>query len=214
MELLSSSFERGGFLPRRVALFQADQVQHARPAANLSPALLWRGCPPGTRSLALCCVDPDAPASGEGVCQEGHFLAQGRPRTAFWHWLVVGIPARAGEIEEGACSKEFLPGGKSAPPGPPGWIQGQNDYAGWFAGDPALAGPWGGYDGPGPPWNDLRVHRYQFRLLALSGEPRLQPLFRPSEFEVATKGLILEEAVLEGRYTTTKELLRDGDLED
>ena len=45
--------------------------------------------------------------------------------------------------------------------------QGLNDYTGWFAGDAQMGGDYYGYDGPYPPFNDLRGHRYFFRLFAL-----------------------------------------------
>ena len=45
-----------------------------------------------------------------------------------------------------------------------------NDYTGWFAGDADMGGTYNGYDGPAPPWNDLRVHRYHFQLFALDIE--------------------------------------------
>lgn len=51
---------------------------------NVSPELRFESVPEGTRSLALCVHDPDAP------------LVRG-----FCHWVVTGIPADAGGIPEG-----------------------------------------------------------------------------------------------------------------
>ena len=86
---------------------------------NVSPALLWRGAPPGTKSFAVTLYDPDAP-TGSG----------------WWHWVVYdiapginGLPAGAGDPEkhllppgakEGATdfgAKGY--GGPSPPPGDP-----------------------------------------------------------------------------------------------
>ena len=33
-----------------------------------------------------------------------------------------------------------------------------NDYTGWFAGNADMGGDYYGYDGPYPPFNDLRTH--------------------------------------------------------
>ncbi|GAA1351840.1 YbhB/YbcL family Raf kinase inhibitor-like protein [Falsarthrobacter nasiphocae] len=76
----SESFEDGQPLPKAQAAPE-----------SVSPQLSWSGVPEGTKSLAITCLDPDAP-TGSG----------------FWHWLVANLPADltslpAGEdVSEGA----------------------------------------------------------------------------------------------------------------
>ena len=78
---------------------------------NLSPALEWHNPPPGTRSFAVTCYDPDAP-TGSG----------------WWHWMVFDIPAGTNGLPRGAGSA----GGGM----PAGAIQARNDY-----GEAAYGGP-------------------------------------------------------------------------
>ena len=71
---------------------------------NISPALSWSGAPPGAKSFALTCYDPDAP-TGSG----------------FWHWLAFDIPPNVTRLARGA-------GDPKSPAAPKGAVQSRTDF--------------------------------------------------------------------------------------
>ena len=72
----------------------------------------------------------------------------------------------------------------------------------WFAGDPDMRGDYYGYDGPCPPWNDQRVHRYVFTVYALDVDSLdVQGKFTGAEALSAIKNHVLGQASLTGTYT-------------
>jgi Raf kinase inhibitor-like YbhB/YbcL family protein len=199
MQLRSESFQPDRAMPARLAFGKA-----AAPAAlsdNRSPHLAWKDAPAGTRSFVLTCIDPDAPSRGDDVNQPGRTVPAELPRVEFVHWLMANIPAECGELAEGACSDEVTPRGKREPFGPPGSVQGLNDYTGWFAGDAAMTGEYLGYDGPCPPWNDSLLHHYRFSVSALDVPAlKLAPGFTLAELRAAMAGHVLAEASVIGTY--------------
>lgn len=202
MHVTSESFDADRPMPARLAFARPHPDTHVTLSDNRNPHLRWDDVPDGTRSFVLICVDPDAPTVPDDVNREGRTVPADLPRGDFHHWVMVDIPAEVREIAEGACSDGVVPGGRSDPPGPAGARQGSNDYGGWFAGDPDMAGDYRGYDGPGPPWNDERPHRYRFRVLAtdLDRCPVEAP-FGAAEVLAAVEGHVLTEAVITGVYT-------------
>jgi len=150
--LRSSAFSPGGEIPSRYTCEGLD----------LSPPLAWTEPPSGTRSFALVVDDPDAPDPKA-------------PQTTWVHWVVVGIPAQARQLPDGAGAGR-LPGGAR---------NGAND---WKRAD---------YGGPCPP---IGRHRYFFKLYALDAS--LSDLSSPSkaELERAMQGHILGQAELVGTY--------------
>lgn len=91
MKLTSSAFAEGGRIP----------PQHTCDGADVSPALEWSGAPEATKSFALICEDPDAPA-GDWV-----------------HWTVYDLPPTSTGLPEGVPSTDDIPGGGR---------QGRNDF--------------------------------------------------------------------------------------
>jgi len=202
MRIWSDSFEARGPIPAEFAMGQPDGF-----AGNRSPHLAWDGVPDGTRSFALLCIDPDAPTVPETVGREDLQIPVEQPRGDFIHWVVADIAADVREIAAGSCSDGVTTGGKQQPAGPAGSRQGLNDYTGWFAGDAQMRGDYLGYDGPYPPFNDLRMHRYFFRLFALD-VPQLQlpARFTAADVQRAMQGHVLGEAAVYGTYTLNQAL--------
>ncbi len=91
MQLTSPAFAEGQSIPRKYTCDGAD----------ISPALQWRGVPVPTRSVALICDDPDAPAG------------------TWVHWVLYGLPAEMRELPADMPTAETLPNGAR---------QGMNDF--------------------------------------------------------------------------------------
>lgn len=201
MKLTSRSFENGQPIPPEFAAGRRDGDAVGF-SANRNPHLAWTGAPAGARGFALLCVDPDVPTVPEMVGAAGVEIPADQPRCDFVHWLLADIPASADEIAAGSCSDGFTAHGKRNPPGPAGSSQGLNDYTGWFAGDADMAGDYFGYDGPFPPPNDLRLHRYFFRLFALDVETLdLPERFTAADLHRAMHGHVLAETAIYGTYS-------------
>lgn len=201
MQIHSNSFQHRERLAAEFAAGQATADGFGF-APNRNPHLAWDDVPAGTKSFALLCIDPDVPTVAEMVGKEGVQIPADQPRADFTHWVVVDIPASVREIAAGSCSDGVVAHGKQDAAGPDGARQGLNDYTGWFAGDPSLSGDWHGYDGPFPPPNDLRLHRYFFRLYALDVERlQLPERFTAKDVQRAMHGHVLDEVAIYGTYS-------------
>jgi len=197
MRIYSHSFDNGQPIPPEFAA-----GTQAGFSANRNPHLAWDDVPDATASFALLCIDPDAPTVPEMVGRDDVEIPVEQPRTDFIHWVMIDIPAGVREIAAGSCSEGVTPKGKRAPQGPSGSRQGLNDYTGWFAGNPEMTGQWLGYDGPWPPGNDLRVHRYFFRLFALDvAQLQVPARFTAADVLRAIQGHVLAETALHGTYS-------------
>jgi Raf kinase inhibitor-like YbhB/YbcL family protein len=90
MELTSAAFTNEDVIPTR---FTGS-------GGNFSPPLAWSQPPQGTKTLALVCIDPDA------------------PRGPFTHWVIFNVPGDSRELKEGVPPKPVLRDGA---------VQGNND---------------------------------------------------------------------------------------
>ena len=202
MRLWSDSFENARPIPAEFAMGQPDGF-----APNRNPHLAWSDVPDGTRSFALLCIDPDAPTVPETVGRDDVQIPVEQPRAHFIHWAMADIGPDVRTIAAGSCSDGVTARGKRQPAGPAGARQGLNDYTGWFAGDARMGGDYHGYDGPSPPFNDLRMHRYFFRLFALDvAALELPARFTAGDVLQAMQGHVLAEALVYGTYTLNPSL--------
>lgn len=93
--ITSPSFTKGGEIPSK----------HTCEGPNISPALVWKDIPPGTKSLALIVDDPDAPDPEA-------------PKMTWVHWVLYNIPATAAGLAEKVAVKDL----------PAGTREGTSDY--------------------------------------------------------------------------------------
>ena len=198
MRLTSDSFANGARIPAEFAYGRiGDAGAPMRLSDNRNPHLAWDDVPDGTRSFALLCIDGDVPARFDDANRAGRTIAADFPRRDFVHWAIADLPGALRTIAAGACSQASGGKGKAHPPGPAGSVQGVNDY-----------GPdHRGYDGPCPPWNDLRLHHYAFRLYALDcASLGLTGAFTAADVERAMRGHVLAQAELVGTYSLNPEV--------
>ena len=90
MKLTNPSFENQQPIP----------AKYTGEGADVSPALKWEGAPSSTKSFALICDDPDAPAG------------------TWVHWVIFNIPAGTTQLPEGVAKSDTVAGMK----------QGVNDF--------------------------------------------------------------------------------------
>ena len=210
MKLTTSAFADGDVIPGGFAFCVPDPDTHVSLGANRNPDLSWDELPAGTMSLVLICHDPIVPTVGDDVNQEGREVPADLPRTDFFHWVLVDLPAHLTAIAEGEFSDGVTARGKEGPAAPHGARHGLNDYTGWFAGDADMEGSYYGYDGPCPPWNDSLIHEYHFTLYALSTD-RL-PVdgdFGGADALAALQDHVLDQATVWGTYTLNPRLRAD-----
>lgn len=202
MKLSSQNIRDSFTIPGEHAFCIPHEKSRVCLGKNRNPHLSWSDAPAGTKSFAIFCVDPDVPSVGDNVNVEDREVDHDLPRVDFYHWVLVDLPASVNKVDAGQFSNEVTPCGKAGPGAPLGGRHGVNDYTAWFASDPDMRGDYYGYDGPCPPWNDLRVHRYVFTVYALDVDKLdLTGKFTGAEAMAAMAGHILDKASITGTYT-------------
>lgn len=58
-------------------------VKYTRDGEDVAPSLKWSAVPAHTKSVAVCCFDPDAPGG------------------TWWHWIIVNLPPSTTSLAEG-----------------------------------------------------------------------------------------------------------------
>ena len=206
LQVVVAGFEDGQPLPDSYAFCVPAEQGHVKLGPNTNPAISWSQGPAATASYLLLLTDPDVPGLGNNANKEGLSLPVDLPRVRFYHWVLADIPTHLTAIGEGASSSEVTARGK--PLGPTAFgLRGYNDYTIWFGGDEQMEGDYGGYDGPCPPWNDERVHRYIFSVFALD-VPKL-PLairFGGAQALAAAKGHVLAKGSYSGTFSLNPSL--------
>jgi hypothetical protein len=91
LNLRSSAMESGSTISK----------QYTCDGRDISPPLRWDGAPPETKSFALICDDPDAPAG------------------TWVHWVIYNIPASTDRLPEAVPATERLENGA---------LQGSTDF--------------------------------------------------------------------------------------
>lgn len=211
MKLTSHSWVDGARIPHQYAAGRPDAASVVSFSDNVSPQLAWSDVPPGTKSLALICHDPDVPSRGDDVNQPDREVPASLPRIDFFHWVLIDVPPTLAALAEGEFSRGFTVRGKPGPATLHGARHGLNDYTGWFAGNADMSGSYHGYDGPFPPFNDALRHRYVFTLYALDvARLAVEGSFTGAQARAAMRGHVLAEASFSGSYSLNARLNASG----
>ncbi len=202
MNLTSQLFCHLDPVPPPCAFGRTHPTEPMQLSDNKNPDLAWDGVPPGTRSFVLLCHDPDSPTQAELVNRPDIQIPENAPRGDFYHWVLVDLGGGVRGIDSGEFSAGIAVGGKPGPSAPRSTRQGLNSFTLAFSGDPSMRGKYFGYDGPCPPWNDERRHRYVFTLYALDVDRcPVEGEFSAAEVLAAIQGHVLAQATLTATYS-------------
>jgi Raf kinase inhibitor-like YbhB/YbcL family protein len=207
MRLLSETFADMTTMPDDCAFGLVEPGGSVRFARNLNPQLSWHDLPRGTRSLVLINDDLDVPVDVGNFNKADAVISRGQARRSLCHWVLVDLAPDGKPIGLGEFSNGVTMGGKPPIEVRPGAREGVNEYTEWFRGDAVMAGNYLGYDGPCPPFNDDRPHRYVFTLYALDVRRlQLDGVFDKSLAERAMNNHILDSASLTGLFSCNPDL--------
>ena len=187
-----------------------DRAAFCPPASSttkdVSPAIEWSPGPTGTQSYALLMTDPDVPKDFSQINKPGVVIAAAAPRIPAYHWVLDDIPVAITSLASGIEGDGLAPHGK--PVGVTGHgRRGANIYTTFLASNAEMSGTYGGYDGPCPPVNDERPHRYVVQVFALDIRSLgLSGPFDGSSVERAMRSHVLAEGEAVATYALNPNL--------
>jgi Raf kinase inhibitor-like YbhB/YbcL family protein len=145
-------------------------------------------------------TDLDVPKDLSLINKPGVQIALDAPRMPFIHWVLIDIPPSMIHLDKGIESMGYAPGPRPTGPTDHG-VRGANVYSGFFPKGTPLAGPRGGYDGPCPPQNDPKPHRYLTQVYALDVTSLgLSGVFFGEAVEKRLEGHVLAQGSAEALY--------------
>ncbi len=202
MKMWTDTFGEGTKMREENTFLKPHPTQFAELSKNRNPHFAWGEIPPGTKSMALVMYDEDYPTSKDFANKKDKQVPYDYPRTEFYHWAIVDLDPKV-FIQPAEFCKEVTLKGKPGPASARGTRSGLNDFTNWYKGNTIMEGNYYGYDGPAPPWNDEKIHRYVWTLYAIK-EKRfpLEGDFTCKQVADAIKngGLALEKAQMKCTY--------------
>lgn len=173
-------------------------------SGDVSPLVSWSSGPVGTRSYILLMSDADVPRDLSAINKPGIVIPADAPRMRVFHWVLVDIPAHLRSIPAGAESAGLVAGGKSIGLTAHG-LRGANVFTTFLSSVKGMAGTYGGYDGPCPPVNDQRTHRYVVEIFAVDiTSLSLSGAFTGEDVEGAMQGHVLARGATTADYSLGK----------
>lgn len=173
-----------GRIAEKFALCKATADGKSGPGSNQRPEISWNAGPAGTKSYAIVVMDSDVPADFTDASKEGRILRNDAKRRNFFHWALADIPVDTLRMAGGDAA--IAPAIGTA----------AKSDLGSYVPDAKNFG------GPCPPWNDERIHRYHFMVMALDVEKLALPE-NPTASDVLSAGLshVVARGEQVGSYT-------------
>ena len=209
--LRSSDITPNTVLPTKFAYAKPSSRGIARESRNISPPLQWSGAPRGTKSFVILVSDRDVPLD-KGYNLTNHTIRTNVKRKTGYLWVLANIPGnlralprKAGSIKSSRHSNRAVT--KYG-------LNGLNMYTAIFRSPMGqrvafskrqLDRPQIGYDGPFPPWNDMKTHRIRFTIYALNvGHLNLPTngMFTAHDVVRKMRRHVLGRASFQVKYTT------------
>lgn len=185
------SITDGGPIPMKHAFCEATPEGKSTEGENLRPTIRWNTPPEGTRSLLVVVRDLDVPQDFTDAGKDGKVVKADAPRRLFYHWGLADVPPSTASIP-GSPAKEAPKFGVALKTDMADYVKHPSNYG-----------------GPCPPWNDERLHRYEYIVYALGVETlKLPANATVADAEKAAAPDVLAEAKVTGTYTLNRALMQ------